>query len=152
MLQTSERFGVVPRDRADRDMAEFSGGNQQKVVFARALAGRPEVAVLEDPTAGVDVGSRAVLYDLMHKAADAGTAVVLISTDFEEVAAQSDRVLVLNHGTLAAEFSNARHVSADQLAEASYGVTTALPSVAGGSFVSSSTNNMGIGPGLEAPR
>lgn len=122
VLQTCEQFGVVPRDRADRDVAELSGGNQQKILFARALADRPEVAVLEDPTAGVDVGSRAVLYDLMHEAAAAGTAVLLISTDFEEVAAQSHRVLVLNHGEIVAEFRDAREVSADRLAEASYAV------------------------------
>jgi ribose transport system ATP-binding protein len=123
VLDACERFGVVPRDRADRDMAELSGGNQQKIVFARGLADRPEVAVLEDPTAGVDIGSRTVLYDLMHDAASGGTAVVLISTDFEEVAAQSHRVIVLSHGSVVAEFADAGRVSADQLAEASYAVT-----------------------------
>lgn len=122
VLGTCEEYGVVPRDRADRDIAELSGGNQQKILFARALADRPEVAVLEDPTAGVDVGSRAVLYELMHEAADAGTAVLLISTDFEEVAAQSHRILVLSHGTVVKEFTDAQGVSADGLAEASYAV------------------------------
>lgn len=125
VLQTCETFGVVPRDRADRYVAELSGGNQQKIIFARALADRPELAVLEDPTAGVDIGSRAVLYNLMHDAARSGTAVVLISTDFEEVAAQSHRVLVLCHGQVAAEFANVQDVSADQLAEASYAAAPA---------------------------
>ena len=125
VLRTCESFGVTPRDRADRDVAELSGGNQQKILFARALADRPEVAVLEDPTAGVDVGSRALLYDLIHQAADAGTAVLLISTDFEEVAAQSHRVLVLSQGTIVEEFLDAREVSADRLAEASYAVGSA---------------------------
>lgn len=127
VLAACSEFGVVPRDRADRDIAQLSGGNQQKIIFARALADLPEVAVLEDPTAGVDVGSRAVLYELMHKAAEAGTAVVLISTDFEEVAAQSHRVLVLSHGTVAAEFPDARAITADRLAEASYAVSPATP-------------------------
>lgn len=126
VLQTCDKFGVVPRDQADRDIADLSGGNQQKVVFARALADRPEVAVLEDPTAGVDIGSRAVLYDLINEAAQAGTAVVLISTDFEEVAAHAHRVLVLSNGTIATEFTDARTVSADQLAEASYAVAPAV--------------------------
>lgn len=125
VLHTCEAFDVRPRDRADRDVAELSGGNQQKIVFARALADRPEIAVLEDPTAGVDVGSRAVLYSLMHEAADAGTAVLLISTDFEEVAAQSHRVLVLSHGAVVAEFTDSSNMSADQLAEASYAVGSA---------------------------
>lgn len=120
VLETCETFAVVPRDHADRDVSQLSGGNQQKIVFARALADRPEIAVLEDPTAGVDIGSRAVLYRLMHEAAEAGTAVVLISTDFEEVAAQSHRVLVLSHGAVAAEFADTRQITADRLAEASY--------------------------------
>jgi ribose transport system ATP-binding protein len=120
VLRVGETFGVVPRDRADRDVSELSGGNQQKIVFARALADRPDVAVLEDPTAGVDVGSRAVLYELVHEAAEAGTAVVLISTDFEEVASQSHRVLVMSHGRVAAEFSDVGELTADMLAEASY--------------------------------
>jgi len=127
VLATCKEFGVVPRDRADRDVSQLSGGNQQKIIFARALADKPEIAVLEDPTAGVDIGSRAVVYELMHRAAEAGTAVILISTDFEEVAAQSHRVLVLSHGKIAAEFSDPRGVSADRLAEASYAVSAPVP-------------------------
>lgn len=118
--EVTERFTVVPRDLPDRDVSELSGGNQQKLVFARALADRPDVAVLEDPTAGVDVGSRAVLYELMHDAAQAGTAVILISTDFEEVAAQSHRVLVMSHGRVVTEFAGESRPNADALAEASY--------------------------------
>jgi ribose transport system ATP-binding protein len=121
VLRACETFGVTPRDDPDRGLFELSGGNQQKVVFARALGDRPDVAVLEDPTAGVDVGSRAVLYHLIHEAAKAGTAVVLISTDFEEVAAQSHRVLVMSHGKVIAEFSDGGALDADRLAEASYG-------------------------------
>lgn len=124
VLGVSELYAVVPRDLPDRDVSELSGGNQQKLVFARALADRPDVAVLEDPTAGVDVGSRAVLYRLMHESAQAGTAVILISTDFEEVASQSHRVLVMSHGRVIAEFADPDGVSADTLAEASYGGAT----------------------------
>lgn len=119
--EVTEMFAVVPRDLPDREVSELSGGNQQKLVFARALADRPNVAILEDPTAGVDVGSRAVLYELMHESAQAGTAVLLISTDFEEVAAQSHRVLVMSHGRVVAEFADAEALNADALAEASYG-------------------------------
>ncbi|MFC5676012.1 sugar ABC transporter ATP-binding protein [Aeromicrobium endophyticum] len=121
VAEISEVFAVTPRDRPDRVVSELSGGNQQKVIFARALADRPDVAILEDPTAGVDIGSRAVLYRLMHQAARAGTAVVLVSTDFEEVAAQSHRVLVMSHGRVVAEFGAEDQLNADVLAEASYG-------------------------------
>jgi ribose transport system ATP-binding protein len=121
VLRVCEAFAVTPRDDPDRGLFALSGGNQQKVVFARALADRPEVAVLEDPTAGVDVGSRAVLYQFIHESARAGTAVLLISTDFEEVAAQSHRVLVMSHGRVIAEFADAGNLDANRLAEASYG-------------------------------
>jgi ribose transport system ATP-binding protein len=133
VMTIAEQYGVVPRDHADRDMASLSGGNQQKVIFARALADRPAVAVLEDPTAGVDIGSRAVLHELMHEAARAGTAVVLISTDFDEVAEQSDRVLVLSHGQVVAELDDVGEIDADRLAEASYaGAPGAGPSTRDG--------------------
>src|SRR5690606_36771783 len=122
VLSTADTFDVMPRGSADRDMSELSGGNQQKVIFARALADRPAVVVLEDPTAGVDIGSRAILYDLLHEAAESGTALVLISTDFEDIAAQSHRVLVLLHGRIVAEFTQTSALSADVLAEASYAV------------------------------
>ena len=120
-----ELFEVVPRDDPDRDVSELSGGNQQKLVFARALGDRPEAAVLEDPTAGVDVGSRAVLYRFVQESAERGTAVLLISTDFEEVAAQSHRVLVLSHGRIVAELDRSDGFTAESLAEASYGLGAA---------------------------
>lgn len=119
--QACQTFGVVPRNDVDRDVSELSGGNQQKLVFARALADQPDFVVLEDPTAGVDIGSRATLYTLMHESAQAGTAIALISTDFEEVAAQSHRVIVLRHGRIEAEFRDASQISADRLARASFG-------------------------------
>ena len=123
--QVMELFEVVPRDDPDRDVSELSGGIQQKLVFARALGDRPEAAVLEDPTAGVDVGSRAVLYRFVQESAERGTAVLLISTDFEEVAAQSHRVLVLSHGRIVAELDRSDGFTAESLAEASYGLGAA---------------------------
>lgn len=120
ILEVSERFDVVPRDLPDRDVSELSGGNQQKLVFARALADVPALVVLEDPTAGVDIGSRAILYAHLQEAARAGASVVLISTDFEEVAAQAHRVLVMSNGRIATEFHTGEF-TAGGLAEASYG-------------------------------
>ena len=67
-----------------------------------------------------------MLYHLIHEAATAGTAVLLISTDFEEVAAQSHRVLVMAHGQIVEEFTDPDNLDADRLAEASYGRADAL--------------------------
>lgn len=125
------RFTVRPGDDVERPLAALSGGNQQKVIFGRALRTPQKLLVLEDPTAGVDIGSRAVLYDFVHQAAKAGSAILLVSTDFEEVAAQADRAMVMRDGIVAAEIPVGRMTSnaAERaLANASYGATDGIGS------------------------
>jgi ribose transport system ATP-binding protein len=82
---------------------ELSGGNQQKVVLARWDALNQPVLVLEEPTAGVDVGAKRQIYELLCQRADAGSAIVVVSTDYEEVATVCTRVLVFRGGRIAAE-------------------------------------------------
>jgi ribose transport system ATP-binding protein len=118
-LAAAQRFGVRPGDDVERPVATLSGGNRQKVIVGRALRRRPALLVLEDPTQGVDVGSRAELHQLVREAVAAGTAVVLASSDFEEVAAEADRALVLCQGRLAREISG-EDLTSDRLAQASY--------------------------------
>jgi ribose transport system ATP-binding protein len=79
-------------------VATLSGGNQQKVVLAKWLARRPRVLVFDEPTQGVDVGAKAEIHRLIRDLADAGTAVVMISSDMEEIVAESDRVAVMRGG------------------------------------------------------
>ena len=81
----------------------LSGGNQQKVVLGKWLARKPRVIVFDEPTRGVDVGARSEIYGLMDELAAAGVAVVMISSDLEEVLGMSDRVLVLHEGRLAGD-------------------------------------------------
>jgi ribose transport system ATP-binding protein len=81
----------------------LSGGNQQKVVVARWLEGRVRLLILEEPTAGVDVGSKADIYSLMQRSLARGMGVLLVSTDFEEVARVAHRALVFDRGRVAAE-------------------------------------------------
>jgi len=95
----------------------LSGGNQQKVVVGRWLDRNPQVLILDEPTRGVDVGARAELYSLVHRLADEGRAIVLISSELPEVMAQSDRVGVFQAGRLAAIF-DPRKTSAEQVAAA----------------------------------
>jgi ribose transport system ATP-binding protein len=102
-IATLGRFGVRPRDAAEFQMQSLSGGNQQKVLFARVLNQTPKVLVLIDPTAGVDIGARSDLHDLLRASAAAGAAIVIGSSDFEEVAAISDRVLIVRDGAIGAE-------------------------------------------------
>ncbi|MCU4654681.1 sugar ABC transporter ATP-binding protein [Roseibacterium sp. SDUM158016] len=76
----------------------LSGGNQQKVVFARAIAGAPRLALLDEPTRGVDVGARADIYGMIRTLSGQGTAVVMASSDLPELIGLSDRILILRAG------------------------------------------------------
>jgi ribose transport system ATP-binding protein len=100
------RLGVTPCDGEAR-LATLSGGNQQKVVLARWLRCDPSVLLLDEPTQGVDVGSKASIYDRIVERARGGLAVLVASTDHEELAAVCDRVLVLHEGRVTAELHGA---------------------------------------------
>jgi ABC-type sugar transport system ATPase subunit len=83
----------------------LSGGNQQKVILGRWLAVGARVLVFDEPTAGIDVGTKLEIYRLLRELADAGTAVVLFSSDYEEIRLAADRVIVLRRGEIAGEMS-----------------------------------------------
>lgn len=83
----------------------LSGGNQQKVVLARALSTSPDVIILNEPTRGVDVGSKVEIYQLMNQQILEAKGLILISSELPEILGMSDRILVLYHGTFVAEFS-----------------------------------------------
>lgn len=100
--QIGQRFDIRPNDPA-APIETLSGGNQQKVVMARWMNVGGDILVLEDPTAGVDVGSKADIYALLAQALAKGLAVLLISTDFEEVAALCHRACVFHDGHIVAE-------------------------------------------------
>lgn len=85
----------------------LSGGNQQKVVVGRWLATGRRLLIAEDPTAGVDIGAKAEIYSLIARALDQGLAVIVVSTDFEEVAQICHRALVFNRGVIVRELTGA---------------------------------------------
>ena len=88
---------------AETPVASLSGGNQQKVLFARALLGAPDVLLADEPTRGVDAGARIDLYRVLREAAAAGRAVLVLSSDAVELQGLCDRVLVFSRGRVVAE-------------------------------------------------
>jgi rhamnose transport system ATP-binding protein len=89
----------------EQAVASLSGGNRQKVVLGKWLAMGPKVLILDEPTHGIDVGTKAQVHDIVRSLARKGLAILLISSDLPEVLRMGDRVLVLAHGRLAAEFA-----------------------------------------------
>jgi rhamnose transport system ATP-binding protein len=91
----------------DQLVKALSGGNQQKVVLAKWLITQPTILILDEPTRGIDVGSKAEVHRIISELAGEGLAIILISSDLPEVLAMADRVLVMHEGRVAAEFSHA---------------------------------------------
>jgi D-xylose transport system ATP-binding protein len=81
----------------------LSGGNQQKVLLARSLMTNPKVLFLDEPTRGIDVGAKHEIYVLMNQLAEAGAAIVMVSSELPEIMGMSDRILVMHEGTVAGE-------------------------------------------------
>jgi ribose transport system ATP-binding protein len=116
------RAGVRPQ--APRQPFEtFSGGNQQKLVYGRWIRLSPKILVLDEPTRGVDVGSVADLYDIIRGQAAGGAAVVLMSSEWEELPDICQRVMVLDRGRLVAELTGSE-VTVDHIAAVAFGHST----------------------------
>lgn len=89
----------------DQDVGLLSGGNQQKVVIAKWLATKPRVIILDEPTKGIDIGSKAAVHEFMAELAAEGLAVIMVSSEIPEVLGMSDRVIVMREGRIVAEVS-----------------------------------------------
>lgn len=100
-----ERLDVRPAGAVDRNLATFSGGNQQKVVFGKWLRCTPRVLLLDEPTQGVDIGAKAEIHRHIVAAVGTGAAAVVSSSDYEELAALCHRVIVLRGGRVVAELA-----------------------------------------------
>jgi ribose transport system ATP-binding protein len=102
-----DRLSVRPAGAVNDPLSIFSGGNQQKILFGKWLSQQPSVFLLDEPTQGVDVGAKADLHRELVTAAQAGAAVVVSSSDLEELADLCDRVLVIVDGRISAELRGA---------------------------------------------
>lgn len=131
-LQLAEEFKLA-RDYAERldlraasldqDVGNLSGGNQQKVVIAKWLATQPQVIILDEPTKGIDIGSKAAVHDFMAELAAQGLSVIMVSSEIPEVIGMSDRVIVMRDGRIEAELSGDA-LSPETLVRHAAGITT----------------------------
>jgi ribose transport system ATP-binding protein len=97
-----KRLGIKVSSPAQK-IRELSGGNQQKVLFARWLCRNPQLLILDEPTRGIDIGARSEIQALVRELVEAGLGVLMISSEFEELVEASSRVVVLRDGRQVAE-------------------------------------------------
>jgi rhamnose transport system ATP-binding protein len=102
---------------------ELSGGNQQKVVLAKWLSTNPRILILDEPTRGIDVGTKAAVHGLMSKLAAEGMAIMMISSELPEILGMSDRVIVMREGYVTAHFSRAEATQEKIISAATQNVT-----------------------------
>jgi rhamnose transport system ATP-binding protein len=105
-LSVAERFSVRARD-LDQVLGDLSGGNQQKVVIGKWIVTEPRILILDEPTKGIDIGSKAAVHAFMAELTAMGIAIVLISSELPEVMGMSDTILVFNEGRVIRRLSRA---------------------------------------------
>ncbi|WP_265516458.1 sugar ABC transporter ATP-binding protein [Nitratireductor luteus] len=105
----------------DRDIATLSGGNQQKVVIAKWLATKPKVIILDEPTKGIDIGSKAAVHEFMSELASEGLSIIMVSSEIPEVLGMADRVIVMREGRIVGEFAR-EGLDAETLVRAAAGI------------------------------
>ena len=108
----------------DQDVGLLSGGNQQKVVIAKWLATRPRVIILDEPTKGIDIGSKAAVHAFMAELAAQGLAIIMVSSEIPEVLGMSDRVIVMREGRIVDEVTGER-MTPETLVRAAAGLAVA---------------------------
>jgi ABC-type sugar transport system ATPase subunit len=110
-------FGIKTAGR-DQRVNLLSGGNQQKVVLAKALLNEPTILILDEPTRGIDIAAKAEVYAIIARLAREGRAIIMVSSELPEVLAMSDRLLVMREGAIAAELNPRRTTSEEILQHA----------------------------------
>jgi rhamnose transport system ATP-binding protein len=131
--KTVDRLAVKPASLKSK-VATLSGGNQQKVLFARSLFLQPRVLVVDEPTRGVDVGAKRSIYELIVALAEQGLGVVLISSELEEVIGLAHRVLVVREGRIVTELKG-DEIEEEAVLQAAFATRQVSPAPTAGSDV-----------------
>jgi rhamnose transport system ATP-binding protein len=105
-----------------QEAGTLSGGNQQKVVIAKWLATQPRVIILDEPTKGIDIGSKAAVHEFMGELVAAGLSVIMVSSELPEIMGMSDRIVVMREGRIVDTLEN-KKLSAETLVVAAAGIT-----------------------------
>ena len=106
-----------------KNVLELSGGNQQKVVLAKWLATNPRILILDEPTRGIDVGTKAAVHRFMSELVSQGIGIMMISSELPEILGMSDRIIVMCEGRITAEFTS-KEVSQDKILSAAVGISS----------------------------
>ena len=104
-----------------QDVSTLSGGNQQKAVVAKWLAKSPKIIILDEPTKGIDIGSKAAVHEFMAQLLSEGMAVIMVSSEIPEILGMSDRVIVMRQGLITSVFEN-KNLAAETLVRAAAGI------------------------------
>jgi ribose transport system ATP-binding protein len=101
-------LSIKVNDASRSEVKGLSGGNQQKVVLGKWLMTKPSILIIDEPTRGVDVGAKYEIYEIIDRSAAAGTAVLFISSELEELLGMCDRILVMGQGEVLGSFDRAQ--------------------------------------------
>jgi ribose transport system ATP-binding protein len=96
----------IKTESSKKLVRKLSGGNQQKVVLAKWLTTAPRLLVVDEPTAGIDVGAKQEIYNIMRSLAESGVSIIMVSSDMQEILSQSDRIVVMNRYRIIGEFES----------------------------------------------
>ena len=120
VARVGSSVGLNPRALQAREVRTLSGGNQQKVVLSKWFLANPRVLILDEPTRGVDVGAKHEIYGLMNKFVDDGGALLLISSEMEELLGMCDRILVMRNGEICDELTR-REFGSERILRSAFG-------------------------------
>lgn len=115
------RFGIGRR-LLDLPVGQLSGGNQQKILFARWGLRRPLLLLADEATRGIDIGAKGQIMSMLRSMADSGMGIIFVSSDLEEVAAISDRIYVFNQGRIAGQITAAAQPTQNAILKLAFGI------------------------------
>lgn len=120
-LNMIQRFGIICRN-ADQKVNTLSGGNQQKVCFAKWYATDPDVLILDEPTRGVDVNAKAQIYQLMDELAKSGKGIIMITSEMNELLGMSDRIYIMRDGNMVKELKSQEEMTDETVLQYTIGI------------------------------